>query len=118
MKRSNFVAFLLPAAAAFAFALTQPSPARAEDTTLKLWYDLPAKEWTEALPIGNGRLGGMLFGGQPLETEGKFSVDERLQFNEDTFWAGGPYNPNREQAWRHLAKARELVFAGKLVEAH
>ena len=50
---------------------------------LKLWYDAPAAEWTEALPIGNGRLGAMVFGGVERE---------RLQFNEDTLWTGGPHS--------------------------
>ena len=47
----------------------------------KLWYKNPAQEWNEALPVGNGRLGGMVFGG--IETE-------HIQINEDTFWAGKP----------------------------
>ena len=50
----------------------------------RLWYRQPAAEWTEALPVGNGRLGAMVFGG---------TAQERLQLNEDTLWAGGPYNP-------------------------
>ena len=49
---------------------------------LELWYDEPATQWTEALPVGNGRLGAMVFGGPE---------EERLQLNEDTLWAGGPY---------------------------
>jgi len=49
---------------------------------MKLWYDKPAKAWTEALPIGNGRLGAMVFGG---------GADEHLQFNEDTLWTGTPH---------------------------
>ena len=46
-----------------------------------LWYEQPAREWTEALPVGNGRIGAMVFGGV---------ARERLQLNEDTLWAGGP----------------------------
>ncbi|QDT70149.1 hypothetical protein MalM25_30940 [Planctomycetes bacterium MalM25] len=86
---------------------------------LVLWYDRPAAVWTEALPVGNGRLGGMVFGGRrDASTDQGFSLDERLQFNEDTFWTGGPYDPSREGAWKHLDEARRLIFAGKLVEAH
>ena len=61
---------------------------------LELWYDAPAREWTEALPIGNGRLGAMVFGG---------AERERLQLNEDTLWTGGPYsqvNPEAQAASR------------------
>ena len=56
---------------------------------LVLWYDKPASAWVEAAPIGNGRLGAMVFGGVPVE---------RLQLNEDTLYAGGPYDPNNRQA--------------------
>ncbi len=54
-----------------------------------LSYRQPAKEWVEALPVGNGRLGGMVFGGVP---------GERIQLNEDTFWSGGPYDPINPEA--------------------
>ncbi|MCX6926351.1 MAG: glycoside hydrolase N-terminal domain-containing protein, partial [Verrucomicrobia bacterium] len=60
---------------------------------LKLWYDKPAAQWVEALPVGNGRLGAMVFGG----------VDqERLQLNEGTLWAGGPYDPSSPEALQAL----------------
>ena len=76
---------------------------------LSLWYPRPAKVWTEALPIGNGRLGAMVFGG----------IDaERLQLNEGTLWAGGPYDPANQQAPAALAEVRRLIFEGKLVEAN
>ena len=57
-----------------------------EETTLSnvLWYDLPASEWFEALPLGNGRLGAMVFGGVN---------EEHLQLNEESLWAGMPENP-------------------------
>jgi alpha-L-fucosidase 2 len=54
-----------------------------------LWYRQPAEQWTEALPIGNGRLGAMIFGGV---------ARERLQLNEDTLYAGGPYDPSSPDA--------------------
>jgi alpha-L-fucosidase 2 len=76
---------------------------------LSLWYPRPAKAWTEALAVGNGRLGAMVFGG--IETE-------RLQLNEDTLWAGGPYDPNNPEAAGALPEARKLIFEGKYREAH
>ncbi len=76
---------------------------------LCLWYRRPAAQWIEALPIGNGRLGAMVFGG----------IDgERIQLNEDTLWGGGPYDPNNREALAALPEARRLVFAGKYREAH
>lgn len=66
-------------------ALASALPARAavaEDSNL-LWYDAPATEWVQALPLGNGRLGAMVFGGV---------ANERIQLNEDTFFAGSPYD--------------------------
>jgi alpha-L-fucosidase 2 len=75
---------------------------------LELWYDAPAREWTEALPIGNGRLGAMIFGGVERE---------RLQLNEDTLWAGGPYSPVNAEAKPHLEAVRNLIFSGRYAEA-
>src|SRR4051794_30940730 len=77
-------------------------------TDLKLWYEAPAREWTEALPIGNGRLGAMIFGGVPRE---------RLQLNEDTLWTGGPYSQANTEARLHLDQVRELIFAGRYADA-
>ncbi|WP_019639608.1 glycoside hydrolase family 95 protein [Paenibacillus fonticola] len=74
-----------------------------------IWYDKPAQKWNEALPIGNGRLGGMVFG----------SVEqERIQFNEDSVWYGGPRDRNNPDALEHLPRIRKLLFDGKLKEAH
>lgn len=75
---------------------------------LILWYRKPAAEWVEALAVGNGRLGGMVFGG---------TVNERIQLNEDTLWSGHPYDPNNREAARHLEDVRRLVFEGKYPEA-
>jgi alpha-L-fucosidase 2 len=63
----------------------------ASERELKLWYDKPAEEWVEALPIGNGRLGAMVFGG--VETE-------RIQLNEESVWTGGPSNGRILRRWR------------------
>jgi alpha-L-fucosidase 2 len=76
---------------------------------LSLWYRQPAARWEEALPIGNGRLGAMIFG-DPSK--------ERLQLNEDTFWAGGPYDPNNPEHLAQLANIRQLIWDGKSREAN
>jgi len=75
---------------------------------LRLWYRQPARQWVEALPLGNGRLGAMHFAG---------IATERLQLNEDTLWAGGPYDPANPQALAHLNAVRGLIFAGRYAEA-
>jgi alpha-L-fucosidase 2 len=75
---------------------------------LSLWYRKPAAQWVEALAIGNGRWGAMVFGG--IERE-------RLKLNEDTLWAAGPYDPANTNALAALPEARRLVFAGKYQEA-
>ena len=77
--------------------------------SLLLWYDKPASEWTEALPIGNGRLGAMIFGGPQIE---------QIQLNEDTLYAGSPYDPNNPEALQALPEARRLIFEGRYKEAH
>lgn len=82
--------------------------AAAQDAPLRLWYERPAAEWVEALPVGNGRLGAMVFGGINLE---------RLQLNEDTLWAGGPYNPANPEAKAALPEIRRLLKAGRHAEA-
>jgi len=71
---------------------------------LKLWYDKPAQEWVEALPIGNGRLGAMVFGGVS---------NDRVQFNEETLWTGYPREYNKKGAYQYLDSIRNLLFAGK-----
>jgi alpha-L-fucosidase 2 len=75
---------------------------------LLLHYDSPATDWTQALPIGNGYLGAMVFGGIHRE---------RLQLNEETLWTGGPHDYNRPDAHRYLEDVRRLIFEGKPGEA-
>lgn len=74
----------------------------------RLWYRKPAAEWNEALPIGNGRLGAMIFGG---------TAEEKLQLNEDSVWYGGSRDRNNEDALPHLPQIRELIMEGRLREA-
>jgi alpha-L-fucosidase 2 len=87
----------------FAMTLTAVTNIRAENPML-LWYSAPATNWTSALPIGNGRLGAMIFGG---------AGREHLQLNEDTLWAGGPYDPDNTNALAALPEVRRLIFDGK-----
>ena len=75
---------------------------------LLLWYNCPASEWEEALPIGNGRLGAMIFG-DPCK--------EHLQLNEDTIWTGKPHDYANKGAHKYLNTIRNLITSGKQQEA-
>ncbi|MDB5190809.1 MAG: Alpha-L-fucosidase, partial [Segetibacter sp.] len=78
------------------------------DATLKLWYNNPAENWNEALPIGNGRLGAMVFGNP---------AKEQLQLNEETVWSGGPNNNITAESGAAIPELRKLLFEGKFLEA-
>src|SRR5688500_9213399 len=91
------------AAAALAVPLRAAAHAPSPDAN-RLWYRQPAKEWVEALPVGNGRIGAMVFGG---------IARERLQLNEDTLWAGGPYDPVNPEAREALPEVRRLIGEGR-----
>lgn len=82
------------------------SPIKAQE--LKLWYNQPAAKWTDALPLGNGRIGAMVFGG---------IAQEHIQFNEETLWTGEPRDYNQPDAAKYLPEIRNLLFAGKQAEA-
>ncbi len=74
-----------------------------------LWFSTPATKWDEALPVGNGRLGAMVFG----------TVDEeRIQLNENTYWSGGPYSTVVPGGYKSLHAIQRLVFGGKYLDAH
>ena len=73
-----------------------------------LWYRKAAEQWTEALPVGCGRLGAMVFGNVQ---------QERIQFNEDSLWTGGPHDYANKGAWKHLGKIRQLLGDGDQVRA-
>src|SRR5437773_1007421 len=98
--RTGFLLIFCVACASHILAGAAPP----SDGSLALWYRQPAKQWVEALPIGNGRLGAMVFG-DPSE--------ERLQLSEDTLWAGGPYDPVNPLAAAALPEARRLIFDTK-----
>ena len=74
----------------------------------RLWYNRPAMTWTQALPIGNGVVGGMAFGTPAVE---------HIQLNEETIWAGQPNNVVNPSAKEYLPKVRQLIFEGKYKEA-
>ena len=78
------------------------------DSAFKLWYDEPAVEWEEALPVGNGRIGGMVYGDPQRE---------QIQFNEETLWTGEPHEYQHPGAYQYLDTIRQLLFAGKQLEA-
>lgn len=82
--------------------------AQQEESNLKLWYDKPATQWVEALPLGNGRLGAMVFGDP---------AHEQFQLNEETVWGGSPYNNTNPNAKEALPRIRQLIFEGKNKEA-
>ncbi|HKI90538.1 MAG TPA: glycoside hydrolase family 95 protein [Draconibacterium sp.] len=97
-----FSLFILIFILFFVSCKKQPKPRE-----LKLWYNQPAEKWTEALPVGNGRLGAMVFGGV---------TDERIQLNEESVWTGGPINRENPEALANLDKVRQLLFDEKYVE--
>jgi alpha-L-fucosidase 2 len=88
-------------------AITHEASAQS-DSLLKLWYNHPARQWVEALPIGNGRLGAMVYG-DPFR--------EKLQLNESTVWAGQPNRNDNPAAKEALPEVRSLIFGGKYKEA-
>ena len=80
----------------------------ADRHSVRLWYTAPGEDFFSALPVGNGRLGGMVYGGVG---------DERIQFNEDTLWSGGPHDNVNPKAAAALPKVRKLIFEDRLAEA-
>ncbi|HEX2340644.1 MAG TPA: glycoside hydrolase family 95 protein [Vicinamibacterales bacterium] len=99
------VALVLGASAKVPARQIEASQAR----DLTLWYTRPAPQWDHALPVGNGRLGAMVFG-----TVGR----ERIQLNEQTLWRGGPRERDNPDALAYLPEVRRLLFAGSPVEAN
>ena len=94
--------------ATVAFTANQAQSPQNNWSDLKLWYTEPATQWTEALPVGNGRLGAMVFGG---------AAEARYQLNEDSLWCGRPHDYAVDGAAQYLPQIRQLLLEGKQREA-
>ncbi|MBA0882128.1 glycoside hydrolase family 95 protein [Flavobacterium undicola] len=105
MKLRNNIARILFGLSTFLVTITIQAQSKSD---LKLWYDKPAAIWNEALPLGNGRLGAMVFGDPSIE---------RLQLNEETIWAGSPNTNAHTKSIEALPVVRKLIFEGKFKEA-
>ncbi len=112
LMTSRLLAALLMAAllmAALSLPAAMPATQSAAAQDYRIHFDEPAAQWEHALPVGNGRLGAMVFGG---------TAEERIQFNEETLWSGGPYDPVVEGAHRSLPEIQRLLFEGDVEKAH
>ena len=89
---------------AIVFAVAGVACAAGNNSETRMWYDSPAVRWTDALPIGNGKMGAMVFSGV---------ANERLQINEYTFWSGRPHCYARKDSYKNLAEVRKLVAEKK-----
>jgi alpha-L-fucosidase 2 len=112
METTTRRSFMITAGLATAFpglarAAVQATTRGAQES-LSLWYEQAAGPWVEALPVGNGRLGAMCFGR---------IAQERIQLNEDTLFAGGPYDPNNPASLAALPQVRALIDADKFKDA-
>jgi alpha-L-fucosidase 2 len=101
------VSLLVPAFATLTLAAAESEPA-APSREMVLWYRQPAVKWLEALPLGNGLMGAMVFGG---------TRQERIALNESSFWSGRPHDYNDPEAFKYFPQIRDLVFAGKFQQA-
>ena len=79
------------------------------DPATLMWYDKPAEKWEDALPVGNGRLGAMVFG--------KYG-EEKIQLNEETYWSGGPYSTVVKDGYKKLPEIQKAIFEGEPLKAH
>ncbi len=86
----------------------QTSSPAVEGHRMVLWYRQPAEKWLEAMPLGNGIMGAMIFGG---------TQKERIALNESSFWSGRPHDYDDPEAIKYFPQIRDLVFAGKFQEA-
>lgn len=106
---SFLVAFSLNSANCQDINISNSIDSRNFDPSTLLWYKSPASVWEEALPIGNGRLGAMVFG--------KYG-EERIQINEDTYWSGGPYSSVVKGGNKVLPEIQQYIFDGNPIKAH
>jgi alpha-L-fucosidase 2 len=102
MKKCTFILFTMLTVISNQLSYAQT------DNELKLWYKKPAAVWEEALPVGNGRLGAMIFGAPAVD---------HIQFNEETLWAGEPHDYSHPGAYRYLSQIRELLWLNRQKEA-
>jgi len=109
MTRRELLATTAALAQASALRGFQTAPPRETPSATTLWYLAPASRWTEALPVGNGHLGAMVFGG---------IAKERIQLNEHSLWSGRAAEDDKPATLAALPKVRELLFAGKYAEAN
>lgn len=79
------------------------------DPSTLMWYDKPAEKWEDALPVGNGRLGAMVYGNYG---------EEQIQLNEETYWSGGPYSTVVKGGYKMLPQIQKLIFEGEPLKAH
>lgn len=103
--------FFLPLAVGMLAQSSMAVPAVASGSpqgTQLVWYSRPASCWLESLPLGNSRMGAMVYGGTDVE---------EIQLNEETFWSGGPHSNNSTTSLEHLQEVRDLIYAGREKEA-
>lgn len=110
-KRSFFVLYFLSASALQAQQSEIPLKINTQsfNPAALMWYAAPAKKWDDALPVGNGRLGAMVFGK---------NGEERIQLNEETYWSGGPYSTVVKGGYKVLPEIQKKVFEEKYLAAH
>ncbi len=101
--------FFASSLAAQQTGISEKINAKAFNPSLLLWYSSPATIWNDALPVGNGRLGAMVFGK---------NGEERIQLNEETYWSGGPYSTVVKSGYKVLPEIQKLVFEEKYLDAH
>jgi len=104
----SLVGLMLLAMAERAFGVHSTQLPPTEPRTV-LWYAHPADKWENAFPVGNGRLGAMVFG----RTD-----DEQIQINEETYWSGGPYSTVVKGGYKALPEIQKLIFDGQYRNAH
>src|SRR4029078_9316385 len=90
-------------------AADSPRPGTAQpEQRMVLWHRQPGTAWQQGMPLGNGMIGAMVFGGVP---------QERIALNESSFWSGRPHDYDNPEASKYFRQIRDLVFAGKFQDA-
>ena len=104
-----YLAYSLNASYCQNIPISNPINAKDFDPSTLLWYKAPASVWEEAMPVGNGRLGAMVFGK---------NSEERIQLNEETYWSGGPYSTVVKGGYKVLPEIQKNIFEGNPIKAH